>query len=226
LEQPLVADGFVVARPGQIVTGRVVTAQKAHGKDNSQLGVELVELTMVDGQVLPVSTQLVQTSGPVYRRADGAIIGTTTGVGAVVGAIAGGGEGAAIGATAGAAAGIIGVLSTHGRPTVLPAETLLSFRLQGPITVSTERSGVAFQPVGQRDYNGDQDSYGRPTQRVVTGAPVPYYAPYGYPYSYSGYPYYYPYYYPYMGFYGGLGFYGGFRGGYGGYGGSRGGFRR
>jgi hypothetical protein len=231
LEQPLVAGGWVIARRGQIVTGQVVTAQKAHGKDDSRLGVELVELTMVDGQVLPVTTQLVQTTGPTYRRADGAIIGTTTGVGAVVGAIAGGGEGAAIGATAGAAAGIVGVLSTHGRPTILPAETLLSFRLEAPLAISTERSGVAFQPVGQRDY-GDQDAYGPLPQGAVAGeGPAPYYSPYAYPTYYAGYyPYYpyYPYYYPYFGYYG-LGFYGGFRGGFvggfrGGFAGGRGGF--
>ena len=61
LDQPLIANGWVVARRGQVVTGRVEVAQKAgHGNPASKLGLALSELTLVDGQVLPVNTQLVQ----------------------------------------------------------------------------------------------------------------------------------------------------------------------
>src|ERR1700681_2642156 len=63
LEQPLIANGWVVARRGQIVTGRVAVAQRTgHGNSSSQLGLELSELTMVDGQVLPINTELVQNA--------------------------------------------------------------------------------------------------------------------------------------------------------------------
>src|ERR1019366_2895607 len=51
LDQPIVVDGWVVARRGQAETGRVSVAKKAgHGGGASQLGVQLSELTLVDGQ--------------------------------------------------------------------------------------------------------------------------------------------------------------------------------
>src|ERR1019366_6998344 len=102
-----------------------------------QLGVELSDLTLIDGQVLPVKTQLLQSSAGTSHGRDVAGVALTTGVGA-----AAGGEGAAIGAGAGAVAGIIGVLTTRGKPTVIPPEALLTFRLEFPLTISTERSEV------------------------------------------------------------------------------------
>jgi hypothetical protein len=71
----------------------------------------------------------------------------------VIGAIAGGGEGAAIGAAIGAAAGIVGVLFTPGRATEIAPETVLRFRPQEPVTINTQQSQMAFQPVTQQDYN-------------------------------------------------------------------------
>jgi hypothetical protein len=212
LEQPLVANGWVVAVRGQIVTGRVALAKKAGRVSGvSQLGVELSELTLVDGQVLPAQTQLLQTSAGTSNGRDAAGVATTTGVGAAIGAAAEGGEGAAIGAGAGAVAGIIGVLTTRGKATVILPEAMLTFRLEVPLSISTERSQLAFQPVRSSDYRGDQDAYANPRRRVLTGPPYPrpyYYYPdpwYGYGY-YPG---------PYIGF-GSYGprYYGGFRGGF------------
>ena len=146
-EQPLIANGWVVAERGQLVTGRVAKAQKAGRVSGvSQLGVELNELTLVDGQLLPVRTQLLQSSAGTSNGRDAAGVATTTGVGAAIGAGAAGGTGAAIGAGAGAVAGVIGVLTTRGKPTVIPPESLLTFRLETPLTISTAQSQVAFQP--------------------------------------------------------------------------------
>jgi hypothetical protein len=214
LEQPIVVDGWVVARRGQAQTGRVSIVKKGgHGGGASQLGVDLPELTLVDGQQLPLQTQLFQTSAGTSHGQDAAIIGTTTGVGAVIGAIAGRGAGAAIGAGVGATAGIIGVMSTPGRPTVISPETVLSFRLQAPVTISTENSQFAFQPVTQSDYDS-RSSQNRPRMARPGPPPSPYYPyPYAYPYAYA-YPYPYAYYpAPFFGFgyYGGFGRFGGFR---------------
>ena len=206
LDQPIVVDGWVVARRGQAQTGRVSLVKKGgHGGGASQLGVDLPELTLVDGQQLPLQTQLFQTSAGSSHGQDAAVIGTTTGIGAVIGAIAGRGTGAAIGAGVGATAGIIGVMSTPGRPTVISPETVLSFRLVGPVTISTEKSQFAFQPVTQSDY--DSRSPQRRPRMVRPGPPPPpYYGPYpyayGYPYPYAFYPE------PYFGF----GYYGRFGG--------------
>jgi hypothetical protein len=213
LEQPIVVDGWVVARRGQAQTGRVSLVKKGgHGGGASQLGVDLPDLTLVDGQQLPLQTQLFQTSAGTSHGQDAAVVGTTTDVGAVIGAIAGRGTGAAIGAGVGATAGIIGVMSTPGRPTAISPETVLSFRLQAPVTISTEKSQFAFQPVTQSDYDS-RSSQSRP-RMARPGPPPPYYPyPYAYPYAYA-YPYPYAYYpAPFFGFgyYGGYGRFGGFR---------------
>ncbi len=155
LAQPIVVDGWVVAQRGQSVLGRVTMVQKNHG--TTQLGLQLSELTFVDGQLLPIQTQLAQSSAGRDTGHDVGVVGSTTGTGAVIGAIAAGGQGAAVGAGIGAIAGL-GVISTHGKPTVIPPETLLTFQLQAPVTISTEKSRVAFHPVGQADYSAGANS--------------------------------------------------------------------
>jgi hypothetical protein len=196
LAQPLVANGLVVARRGQNILGRVVEAQKAgRVTGTSRLGLELTQLSLVDGQQAPVQTQLVERKGDTSVGRDAAAIGTTTGVGAAIGAAAAGGVGAGIGAGAGAVASIFGVLVTRGRPTVVYPEMLLTFRLAAPLTISTERSEQAFQPATPQDY--------AQPMMVRRGPPPPYPPPY---YAgYYGYPY--PYYGPRVYFYGGPGFY-------------------
>jgi hypothetical protein len=195
LAQPIIANGWVVAQRGQSVLGRVTMVQKNHGA--TKLGLQLSELTFVDGQLFPIQTQLAQSSAGTDHAHDVGVVGSTTGTGAVIGAIAAGGQGAAVGAGIGAIAGL-GIITTQGKPTVVPPETLLTFQLQAPVTISTEKSRIAFHPVGQVDYNAGVNSQ-RPQHLMRDGAyppppPPPYY---GYPYAYN------PYFYP----YGGWGFY-------------------
>jgi hypothetical protein len=60
----------------------------------------------------------------------GALLGT------VIGAVAGGPEGAAIGAGAGAGAGAGLQAITRGKAVRIPAETILSFRLEAPVDIT------------------------------------------------------------------------------------------
>jgi hypothetical protein len=155
LQQPIVVNGYVVARRGQTLAGQVEVAQKAgRVTGTSRLGIELTDLALVDGQQRPILTELWKGSGGTTHGADAAAIGTTTALGAAIGAAADWGRGAAIGAGAGAAAGIGAVLLTRGRPTVIVPETLLGFRLVDPVTVDTTQSLQAFLPVRQQDYDG------------------------------------------------------------------------
>ena len=190
LDQPIVVAGWVVARRGQAQSGLVSLVKKAgHAGGTSQLGVEFPELTVVDGQQLPINTELLQTSAGTSHGQDAAIVGGTTGTGAVIGAIADGGPGAAIGAGIGVAAGIIGVMATRGRPAEISPETVLTFRLQSPVTISTVNSQFAFLPVTQADYGRSAQNRSRLRR---PGPPPPYYPYPPYPYAY-GYPYgYYP----------------------------------
>lgn len=217
LDQPLVANGWVVVRRGQSVMGRVVVADKIKGQ--SRLGLDLGELVLVDGEQVPVKTELIQNSGTNRPVSGGDVVavGTTTGAGAIIGGAAGGGAGAGIGAGIGAFAGLVGVMATRGRPAVVYPESLLSFKLDAPVTISTDKGQVAFQPVSQDDYGMNPQQRGdRPPQGYGYGRPA-----YGYPYAYAPYPYYGYGYYPgpfFLGFGGvyrfGGGFGGRFRGGF------------
>jgi hypothetical protein len=200
LDRPIVVNGWVVARRGQTVTGQVTAAVKAgRVKGTSQLGLELTDLQLVDGNSAPILTEIWKGSGGTTHGGDAATIGGTTALGAAIGAAADWGRGAAIGAGAGAAAGIGAVLLTRGRPTEILPETPLTFRIVDPVTVDTTKSAQAFAPVTQQDYDGGRGYRGgRRYASGNDGYPPP--APYG---PYYGYPVY-PYYanpYPFVGFY-------------------------
>jgi hypothetical protein len=197
LVRPVIAQGFVVARPGQGLDGRITQAVRAgRVEGTSKLAFELSDLNLVDGQRVPVKTQLAQYSGGTTVGNDVAAVGTTTGVGAAIGAAAGGGVGAGIGAGAGLVASLAGVLITRGRPTVILPDGALTFHTLEPITIATDAAPQSFQPAQPQDYDT------RPVLRRPPGPPpVGYYggpAPYPYPSPYYGYaygPYYGPGYY-------------------------------
>ena len=184
LAQPIVADGWVVMRRNQNLVGQVTDAVRAgRVKGVSKLQLELSRLTLVDGQLVPVQSTLLNASAGTSNGRDAAAIGVTTGTGAAIGAAAAGGPGAAIGAGAGFVASVAGVLLTRGKPTIIPPEDTLTFRLENPVTISTVRSNVAFRPVTAQDYAPEKKSAARP--RLVR----PYPAPYGYyAYPYGPYP--------------------------------------
>lgn len=183
LEQPVVVNGIVVAERGQTVGGRVVQAMKAgRVKGVSRLAVELTGLTLADGQPVAIRTEFVGRKGPTSNGRDAAAVATTTGAGAVIGAAAGWGTGAAIGAGAGAAAGILGVLLTRGEPTVIPPESLLTFRIETPVTLATASAPQAFRYVEAADYAPPE----RAQRRASPPPPPPpyYYGP-AYPYDWG-----------------------------------------
>jgi hypothetical protein len=206
LVQPVIANGLVVAQPGQNIVGRVSEAIKAKdGKGRSRLGLDLTELSLVDGQQLPIRTQLMEYHRATNDGRDTGVIVGTTATGAAIGAVAGGGFGAGVGAITGAAAGAIGVLATRAHATEIHPEAVLTFRTIDPATIATDGAPGAFQPV--RQYGHQSQGQVQPRQSAVA-PPAPYYGGY-----YDGYyqPYYYPYYpygyYPYYGL--GFGYYGG-----------------
>src|SRR5437660_4779197 len=207
LENPIVVNGWVVARRGQVLVGQVKEVRKAgRVKGTSQLGVEVTDMTVVDGRQVPILTELSKGSAGTSHGQDAATIGTTTGLGALIGAAADWGTGAAIGAGAGAAAGIGAVLLTRGRPTIIAPERQLSFRLVDPVRVHTTQSQQACQPVTQQDF--DSGKWERRGPRRVAGG-YPYPGPYAYPCGYYGPCYTYP---GFVGFYSGWGWGPGFYG--------------
>ncbi len=177
LAQPLVVNGRVVARRGQMVAGVVGETTKAgRVKGTSRLGLELTELGLLDGRQIQVKTRLMERRGDTSVGRDVGAIGATTGIGAAIGAAADGGFGAGMGAIAGAAASTIGVLVTRGRATVVYPEEPLTFRLEAPVTIAAEFAG-AFPPVTQEDY----EQRGLYRERPTLGPPPPPYYGYYYP---------------------------------------------
>jgi len=172
LAQPLVVNGWVVARRGETIEGQVIAAKKAgRVKGVSQLELQLTNLTLVDGQVLPVQTALWQGSGGTSHGADAATIATTTGLGAAIGAAANLGTGAAVGAGAGLLTGIGAVLLTRGRPTIVPPESPLSFQLTTAVNIQTAQGKQAYLPVRPADY--ENRGVRRPVGPYRVGYPVP-----------------------------------------------------
>jgi|HubBroStandDraft_5_1064220.scaffolds.fasta_scaffold20711_2 hypothetical protein len=199
LLEPIIANGLLIARRGQTVTGIVTEAQKAGRVSGvSHLKLELTGIQLADGRQIQVKTQLINRKGDTSHGRDAFAIGATTATGAAIGAAVNGGVGAGIGAAAGLVVSTIGVLVTRGYPTVVYPETPLTFSMQTPIVV--DNSQQAFHFAQQYDYNargaapmGPRPGYGSAYGPGPYGAPAPYYGGYApYPYAY-GYPY--PYFY-------------------------------
>ena len=202
LMQPLIANGFVVAQAGQNIAGRVSEAVNAeHGKGTSRLGLELNEISLVDGQQLPVRTQLIEYRRGTSGGRDAALVAGTTATGAAIGAVAGGGFGAGVGAIGGAVAGAIGVVATRAGATNIYPESVLTFRTVDAVGIDTDRSAGAFQPVPQAQNYPQQAPQQQPRQQAIA-PPPPSYGYYGGGYDPFFYPSFYPGFYPFGGFYG------------------------
>ena len=189
LAEPLIVDGVVVARRGATVMGRVSDARKAgRVEGTSRLGLQLTSLSLVDGQQVSIQSQVIDRNGSTSVGRDAAAIGTTTALGAIIGASTrDSGQNAAIGAGVGAAAGVIGVLLSRGRATEVYPESMLTFRLDSAVNISTAHASAAFHYADQQDYgSGNEPRVAQQRQPRPVGPMGP---------VYGSYPYYDPYYY-------------------------------
>jgi hypothetical protein len=102
--------------------------------DNS-LTLDL-ESVRVNGRIFRVDTSNAEAGGREALGANkttGEFVGGGAVLGTLLGAIAGGGKGAAIGALAGAGAGAGAQVLTRGDQVKVPAESVLTFRLERPL---------------------------------------------------------------------------------------------
>jgi hypothetical protein len=67
-----------------------------------------------------------------------AMVGGGGGGGALIGGLAGGGKGALIGGLVGAGAGTAGAAFTGNKDIVIPAESVVTFHLTAPVTVTVK----------------------------------------------------------------------------------------
>lgn len=177
-------NGYLAIPRGATVHG-VVTQAKHAGQltGTPELALAVTSLD-IDGRTYPLQSDEFRVRGPSKT---GRTVGNAIGgalFGAIIGGAVGGGSGAAIGAAAGGAGGT--AASAAGGPHAwIPAEALVTFHLNSPVTVD---------PVSREEAN-------RLAQGLYQGGPELYRrrGPYGYPPpppGYYAYPpvYYRPYY--------------------------------
>jgi hypothetical protein len=140
LAADVIADNMVAIPRGTPVTGRVVDAKDAtHFSGSSLLSIEITQIEL-KGQPVGVSTTAFSQQGKGRGKNTAMKTGGGAALGAIIGALAGGGKGAAIGAASGGGLGAGVNAVTRGEQVKIPAETLVNFKLQSPISVTTSRS--------------------------------------------------------------------------------------
>jgi BON domain len=169
------AGGVIAVPRGATIHGEVIDVKQSGAIGGSpELALKLDSLDM-GGQTYPLASDPFQVKGPnkAGRTAGNAIGGAI--LGALIGGAVGGGGGAAIGAGAGAVGGTAASAATPGPRVWIPAEALMDFHLNAPLTVT---------PVSRQE-----------ALRLAANAPPPSQRPTLYrrgPYPYGYYPGYYP----------------------------------
>lgn len=133
--QSVERDGVVVIPRGTPVSGRIDAAhRRGHFKGRSILELRLTSMTL-NGREYGLDTHdTVRTKKGKGKRTAG-FIGGLTGAGMLIGGIASGGVGLAIGAASGAGAGTLLAGATGNRDIVIPAESVVHFRLADQLVV-------------------------------------------------------------------------------------------
>lgn len=176
--QDVVADGVLAIPRGATVHGVVTEVKKAGSvSGHPELALALTSLDL-GGRSYPLATTEFKVKGPdkAHRTIGSALRGGL--VGTIIGCAAGRGEGCAIGAGVGVAGGTALSAATPGPGVWIPAEALVDFHLQAPLTVTPVSAGEAARlaeglyPGGPNLYRRGYGPYGRP---------YPGYPPYGYP---------------------------------------------
>lgn len=178
-------NGWLAIPRGATIHG-VVTESKNAGQlsGSPELALQLTSLDL-GGKNYPLESDEFRVKGPGKgAHSAGNIVGGAL-LGAMIGGIAGGGGGAAIGAVAGGTVGTAASAAMHGPNAWIPAEALVTFRLNAPVTVDPVSQQEAAR-LAQGLYPGGPNLYRRP---------YPYASPYGPAvYAYPAPVYYRPYY--------------------------------
>lgn len=132
----VVVNGQTVIPRGARAEGTVIDAKPlGRFKGGARLEVRLDRVHTQWGSY-PVATSSIERVEKGKGKRTALFAGGGGAFGAIVGGLAGGGKGAAIGALAGAGAGTAGGAFTGNRQIFLPAETLLTFRLERSVHIT------------------------------------------------------------------------------------------
>jgi hypothetical protein len=159
LDQDLTDNGYLLARKGDPVVGKLVRVQ--HGRDEGDMiDLTLTELRSANRRYsLDTNNVIVRTKDQKGKDDDATIVGGGAGVGAVIGAIAGGLKGAIIGAAVGAGAGVATVLITDQDKVKFDPEQQFRFYLDRDVRMTALDNGSGTSQVG-RDHGEYRRSNG------------------------------------------------------------------
>ena len=133
IDEPVEVGGRVVVPKGSTVSGTVTDA-KARGKLKGSATLRLVlDSITVKEKDYDIETAAVAQSMAGKGKRTAALGGGGAATGALVGALAGGAKGFGIGMAVGAGVGLAGGAFTGNKNIVLPAETVLTFKLLKPV---------------------------------------------------------------------------------------------
>jgi hypothetical protein len=138
----------VIDRGGDVAIPRGSNVELLIRNTSSNQVVLDLESVSVNGQLYGIQSQdsiisSQQADGLGANKRTGAFVGGGALIGAIIGAIAGGGKGAAIGGGIGAAGGAGTQLLTRGRSVNVPAESLVTFRLQRQLQTAIVDNGYS-----------------------------------------------------------------------------------
>jgi hypothetical protein len=147
LDSPLAVDGEMVIPQGYDVEGHVIDVKSA-GKFEGRSALSLqLDRIQVGNKYYTISTSKYERQGNSRTKNTAEKVGAGAVIGAIIGGIAGGGKGAGIGAAAGGGIGGGVQAAGKGQQIKLPSETVLTFELQAPLTVTpTTQSRTAARP--------------------------------------------------------------------------------
>jgi hypothetical protein len=135
----VLVNGQVVISRGARAEGSVIDARPlGRFKGGAVLSIRLERVHTKWGSY-PVATSTIDRAEKGKGKRSAGFVGGGAGFGALIGGLAGGGKGALIGGLAGAGAGTAGTAFTGNRQIFLPAETLLTFRLEHSVHIAEEQ---------------------------------------------------------------------------------------
>ena len=141
LDSPLPTDGDVAVPSGYDVKGHIVDVKSAGKFAGQSLLVLELDSMSVGGKLYGIEADPYRREGKNRTTNTAKKVGAGAVIGAIIGGIAGGGKGAGIGAAAGGGVGGGVQAAGKGQQIVLPSETVLSFTLRSPLTVTLTDKG-------------------------------------------------------------------------------------
>ena len=132
----VLSNGEVIIPKGARADGTVIDAKPlGRFKGGAALSIRLDRVHTRWGSYAVATSSISRAEKGKGKRSAG-FIGGGAGLGALIGGLAGGGKGAAIGALAGGGAGTAGTAFTGNQQIVLPAESLLTFKLDHSVHIT------------------------------------------------------------------------------------------